>query len=284
MLLSEFVRAGIDSLVPLYPKEEAREMVLRLCEDLAGTNRYAYLLSPKDQLPLEKERMLTSALVRLQGGEPLQYVLGYADFCDRRFKVNRSCLIPRPETQLLVKEAVSVIRQRKTKGRVIDLCTGSGCIAWSVLFDCPEEEIVATDISPDALSVASSQFDSPLSPYFVQYDIFASPKKFGHGMFDVLLCNPPYICEKEKSEMRKNVLDFEPPLALFIPDSDPLLYYKAISEWAKAVLAKGGVGIVETNENFGEQTASLLRESGLKNTEILRDQFNKNRFVEFVKD
>lgn len=283
MLLSKFVRTGTDSLVSLYPKEEAREMVLRLCEDLAGINRYSYLLSPNEQVPLAKERPLNDALSRLQKGEPLQYVLGYAEFCGRKFKVNKSCLIPRPETQMLVEEAVSFIRKRGKRGRVLDLCTGSGCIAWSVLFNCPEEEIVATDISSEALSVASSQFEHSSSPHFVQYDIFSSPKEFGYGMFDVLLCNPPYIREKEKSAMRKNVLDFEPSLALFVPDNNPLLYYKAITEWAKALMRNGGVGIVEINEELGEQTAALFKESGFENIEVICDYFNKNRFIKFTK-
>jgi len=282
VLLSEFVHTGTVSLLSLYPKEEAREMVVRLCEDIAGEDRYAYLLSEQKPLSEEKASLLGKALFRLQKGEPLQYVLGYADFCGRKFKVNSSVLIPRPETEQLVREAVAFVRQRSGKSRVLDLCTGSGCIAWSVLLSCPGVEVVATDISSQALSLASSQFDVPAPPTFVKYDIFSPLEGFSFGQFDLLLCNPPYICEREKSEMRKNVLDFEPSEALFVPDEDPLLFYKEVARWAKAVLKKGGVGIVEINENYGELSAELFRERGFKETEIIRDFWDKNRFVRFV--
>ena len=221
---------------------------------------------------------------RLSEGEPIQYVLGYAEFSGRKFKVNPAVLIPRPETELLVEEAVRMLRAVGPKPRVLDLCTGSGCIAWSVAFGAPGAEVTAADISPEALGLAETQFSvlpaEVTAPVFVRSDVLATCPEID-GIFDLLVSNPPYVMEKEKSLMRRNVLGYEPGLALFVPDDDPLLFYRAMATAATRLLAPTGVGIVEINEALGPETEEIFRSAGYSETEIIRDFFAKDRFVKF---
>ena len=199
-------------------------------------------------------------------------------------------LIPRPETEILCREAVATAsrlqRMRAAYGkgaapvRVLDLCTGSGCIAWTLAQSVPGVEAVAVDISPEALEVAASQpFKGP-RPTFVQADILSDIPSAIAGPFDLILSNPPYIRESEKASMRPNVLDFEPELALFVPDDDPLLFYRAVARWSSALLAPEGFGAVEINESLPAETAAVFSEAGFR-TEIRRDLAEKPRFVAF---
>lgn len=194
--------------------------------------------------------------------------------------MNQSVLIPRPETEQLVSEAVSILLSWERPCRVLDLCTGSGCIAWSVFLEVPGTEVVAVDISDAALDVARSQFDGP-SPRFVKADVLSGPEGFDEGLFDLVLCNPPYVMESEKSAMRANVLNYEPGLALFVPDADPLVFYRAVAQWARRFLRHGGTGLVEINESLGPQTEAVFKDAGYKETQIVRDFFSKYRFVKF---
>ncbi len=280
MLLSDFIREGARRLESLYPSPEARGLVLMLCGERLGVRSYTHIIEPQYEIPAADLPELEEALRRLSGGEPIQYVLGYADFCGRRFRVSPAVLIPRPETELLVSEAVSQILSRERPSRVLDLCTGSGCIAWSLALEVPGTEVVAVDVSDDALDVARAQFEAP-SPLFVQADVLDTEQAFGYGEFDLLVCNPPYIMESEKPLMRRNVLEHEPELALFVPDGDPLLFYRAAARWAQRFLRQDGVGIVEINEALGVQTETVMREAGFAKTRIIRDFASKSRFVRF---
>lgn len=261
----------------LYPQREAREMTLRLCEDFLGVNRFAHILDPGFQIPSDRLAGLEDCAARLLKAEPLQYVVGFADFYGRRFKVSPSVLIPRPETEELVRHCLGAIPR---EGRVADLCTGSGCIAWTVIKERPDTEVYAVDISSDALELAASQFDGP-SPRFVKGDV--REKLPLEGVFDILLSNPPYILESEKEAMRANVLEYEPELALFVPDEDPLLFYRALFYRCTELLRAGGEAFFEINENFGPQTEDIFRTEEFEEIETLRDFAGKPRIIHIRK-
>ena len=245
--------------------------MLMLCESSLGTKNYTHIVEPEYQVPAAKEPELEAAMERLCTGEPIQYVLGKADFYGRTFKVSPSVLIPRPETELLCREAIKIaermVRMRsaygKNKLRILDLCTGSGCIAWTMALEIPGSEVVGVDISNDALKVACSQTFEEIdknhsSISFVQGDVLEADLLPEIGKFDLILSNPPYIKESEKAKMRRNVLEHEPALALFVPDEDPQLFYRAVGFLAKRLLNPEGFGLVEINETEGPQTQAAI--------------------------
>ena len=292
MLLSDFIRRAERSLSDLYPSPEARGTVSMLCSARLGVKSYTHIVEPGYTVPEELLSGLESDLGRLRASEPVQYVLGYAEFCGRRFHVDRRVLIPRPETELLVSLASEIMRAAGGKSRVLDLCTGSGCIAWSLALDFPGAEVTAADISPDALEVARSQFSGPdpefpgsgpvcSGPGFVLADVLGpvpSPIE-RKGPFGLIVSNPPYVMQKERPSMRRNVLDYEPGLALFVPDDDPLVFYRACARWTDALLAPDGCALFEINEALGDATASLMRSFGFGSAEVLPDLSGRARFV-----
>ncbi len=334
MLLAQFIREGAAALGTLYPPQEARSLVLRLCSERLGTESYTHIVEPGFEIPAGSLDGIQEDLRRLSGGEPLQYILGYQEFCGRRFRVGPGVLIPRPETEELVRAALEKL---PSEGSALDLCTGSGCIAWTLALDRPGARVTAVDISPEALMIASRQFREggreggapgtslrsslplrgPLpslrdnispccppgdicpegwpraamvsrgtpspGPTFVQRDILQVPEEFEGAPFDVLTANPPYIRESERAQMHTNVLQHEPELALFVPDADPLLFYRAIARWAQRFLRPGGFGIVEINEELGADTAGVFAAAGLKDVALASDFRGKERFVTFYK-
>lgn len=290
MLLSDFIRYAERSLSDLYPSPEARGIVSMLCSARLGVKSYTHIVEPGYTVPEELLPGLERDLVRLLASEPVQYVLGCAEFCGRRFHVDRRVLIPRPETELLVSLASGSIRAAGGKSRVLDLCTGSGCIAWSLALDFPEAEVTGADISPDALEVARTQFSGPVSsvpdpvssgPEFVLADVLGPvPAPLERkGPFGLIVSNPPYVMNREKPSMRRNVLDYEPGLALFVPDDDPLVFYRACARWADVLLAPEGCALFEINETLGDATASLMRSFGFGSAEVLPDLSGRARFV-----
>ena len=284
MLLAEFIRESVSALEKLYPSPEARGLVLMLCEERLGVRSYTHIVEPLFEISEAALSGLKADMSRLAAGEPIQYVLGYTEFCGRKFKVGPSVLIPRPETGQLVDESLKLLAAMGRPAKVLDLCTGSGCIAWSVALGAPGVSVTATDISEPALALARSQFkDVPSganAPEFVCSDLLGGCREIC-GCFDLLLSNPPYVMEKEKAAMRRNVLDHEPGIALFVPDDDPLLFYRALASVSLRLLDSSGTGIVEINEALGPETAAVFETAGYKKTEILRDIFGKDRFVRF---
>lgn len=289
MLLGDFLKEGISRLVSLYPAPEARDIVLSLCESRLGIERYTYATDPGYSLTTESIETLSRDLDRLSAGEPLQYVLGYAWFRGRRFKVTPDVLIPRPETEILCEEAIRFMSAHQ-EACVLDLCTGSGCIAWTLSLEVPGTIVYGVDISEKALYVASGQdlfleddascHDRP-SPVFLQADILQDPPRFPCGKFDLVVSNPPYVMESQKVDMRSNVLDHEPELALFVPDDDPLVFYRAVARWSREFLSPEGIGIVEINDLLGLQTRNVFLDAGFRDAEIINDFSGKNRFVKF---
>lgn len=284
MLLAEFIRESVPALEKLYPSPEARGLVLMLCEERIGVRSYTHIVEPLFEIPEPELPGLKADMSRLAAGEPIQYVLGYTEFCGRKFKVAPSVLIPRPETGQLVDEALKLLAATGRPAKVLDLCTGSGCIAWSVALGAHGVSVTAADISEPALALARSQFEDVPSgvnvPEFVCSDLLGGCREIS-GRFDLLLSNPPYVMEKEKAAMRRNVLDHEPGIALFVPDDDPLLFYRALASVSLRLLDSSGTGIVEINEALGPETAAVFEAAGYRKTEILRDIFGKDRFVRF---
>lgn len=294
-----------------------------LCCERLGVKSYTHIVEPGFEIPEAGLDTLEADMERLLRWEPIQYVLGCTEFCGHRFAVGPGVLVPRPETEQLVAEAVRMLSSRSeasAPARVLDLCTGSGCIAWSVALELPGTSVCGVDNSPEALAVAASQFpsfsaqpdaaasaaqsadlpcragsasggpDAAMSarrpggvvvPDFVEADVLAPESLSGLGRFDLVTANPPYVALSEKSRMRSNVLDYEPHAALFVPDEDPLVFYRAIARIAKEHLSPGGRGIVEINEALGEQTAAAFVAEGYAKTQILADYFGKSRFVVF---
>lgn len=284
----------------MYPTPEARQMILMLCEETLGIKNYTHIVNPDYEISKPDTDMLLAKLDDLSRGMPLQYALGFADFCGLRFKVSPAVLIPRPETELLVRDALQqasrIKRMRDAYGksaepvRVLDLCTGSGCIAWSIALSLPGTQVVATDISEEALEVARSQdFVSELksrqalAPVFVQSDVLDTEQDFPYGPFDIILSNPPYILPSEKAQMRVNVLGFEPEGALFVPQEDPMLFYRAIARWSERFLTPEGKALTEVNALLAEETKEVFRHAGYTGIEVIKDYFYKNRFILYYK-
>ena len=320
MLLKDIIHRGIEAVSVLYPEGEAREMVFAYMEDVFGLKRHMHILDPAYRLSdLDSDKAL-SDFARMSSGEPLQYVTGKAYFYGREFRVTPDVLIPRGETEIMVnvlsQEGITESSVLAAPGHplteggmspashacdstpisVLDLCTGSGCIAWSLALENPGVEVTAVDISEGALSVASSQdFAQEMrsrgaqKPTFLKADVLKGPQacvglvRPASGKFDIIVSNPPYVMESEKSAMRSNVLDHEPHLALFVPDDDPLKFYRAVALWAKELLAEEGTGMVEINEALGQETREVFTEMGFGYTEIVRDLHGKDRFVSFSK-
>lgn len=300
MLLAEFVKAGTKALESLYPQKEARSIVLMLCEEVLGTENYTHIVEPEFKIDDKKLPELEAAMERLKKMEPVQYVLGHTEFYGRTFKVDPAVLIPRPETELLCRDAIKlgmrVFRMRSPYGknaepvRILDLCTGSGCIAWTMALSIPGSRVAAVDISDAALEVAAGQdFASELKsketfrPEFIKADVLDSEQEIELGPFDMVLSNPPYIMESEKDDMRRNVLEYEPESALFVPDDDPLLFYRAIARWSQRFMSPDGVGLSEVNESLARQTETVFKAAGYAHTEIVRDLSDKNRYIIYHK-
>ena len=288
MFLKDLINKGAETVSTMYPEREAREMVFAFLEHHIGTRRHTHIVEPGYEVSEEDACKAVSAFERMASGEPLQYVTGKADFYGRDFHVTPSVLIPRPETELLCRMALDVASERQID--ILDLCTGSGCIAWTVALECPQAEVTAVDISDGALDVAANQdFTEEMSrtgakaPVFCKADVLAGPEAFCRAdrKYDLILSNPPYVMDKEKALMRTNVLEHEPHLALFVSDDDPLVFYRAVAAWASALLAPDGTGIVEINEALGPETAKVFLDAGFSSAEIVKDLSERDRFVVF---
>ena len=291
MKLADLIKIGIETISTLYPKREASEMVFAYLEEAIGTKRYTHIVEPEYEAPSEKVQSVLKDFDRMAAGEPLQYIIGKAWFYGRQFHVTPDVLIPRPETEVLCNRVIN--RNYSTsKSKVLDMCTGSGCIAWTLAQEIPTAEVTAVDISDGALKIASTQDFSEetsrtaaRSPVFIKADVLQAPEiSLGESEgFDVIVSNPPYVMDKEKALMRSNVLDHEPHLALFVADDDPLIFYRAVAQWAKKLLKKDGYGLVEINEALGEQTAEVFRVAGFANVSVIKDLSDRDRFVEFTR-
>lgn len=292
MTLKAFIDYAQRLLAALYPVGESKSMAVRLLKEaVPGYKGYEHLVEPGMELESFGSGMESSLLAmveRLSTGEPLQYVLGYEWFCGHRFNVAPGVLIPRPETE----ELVNLVNREITVQypAVLDICTGSGCIAWSIAAANPCAKVWGCDISPDALQIACSQNvygadGSPITASFFGCDILSSRAEeiivagCEENSFDIIVSNPPYVCDSEKALMHSNVLDHEPHLALFVPDDNPLVFYRRIAELSGRLLKPEGKLYFEINERFGECTKEILQNLGFEDCRVVQDIFGKDRIV-----
>ena len=291
MKLTDLIKIGKETISVLYPEKEAGEMVFAYLEEAIGTKRHTHIIEPDYEVAPGKLEAILKDFNRMAAGEPLQYIIGKAWFYGRQFHVTPDVLIPRPETEILCNTVISRCGPVKTP-RVLDMCTGSGCIAWTLALELQGSKVAAVDISEGALSIASTQDfteetlrTGALSPNFIKADVLKAPELSceEHEKFDIIVSNPPYVMDREKALMRTNVLEHEPHLALFVSDQDPLVFYRAVADWAVKLLKKGGYGIVEINEALGEQTAEVFRAAGFAEVNVLKDLTERDRFVEFTR-
>jgi release factor glutamine methyltransferase len=215
---------------------------------------------------------------RINNYEPIQYILGEADFFGRSYLVNKHVLIPRPETELLVEVAINCLKGSSTTGTIVDIGTGSGCIAITLAKELPTKKIIGIDISQDAIEIATENaknLNAEIS--FICNDILAN--KLPIKNVECIISNPPYIAQSEAQRMNKNVTSYEPHIALFVTDKDPLIFYRRILEVAYVSLAPNGFLIVEINERFGNEVATLFKQHNFADVQVLKDLDGKDRIV-----
>lgn len=268
------------TLEPLYGNGEARAITDYVLDVCFGLSKADILCGAVEEMTAEKAAELNNIFGRLMEGEPVQYVLGRAEFCGRWFSVRPGVLIPRPETEELC-AWITADSKASASPKVLDIGTGSGCIAITLQLDMPESKVTAWDISADALDVArenAQQLGANVN--FVKLDALNTKPE---GEWDVIVSNPPYICEKEKKDMAVNVLEHEPHTALFVPDADPLLFYRAITRLAVQTLSKGGRLYFEINPIYADDTCRMMRAEGMTAVELRSDMYGKQRMAKGVK-
>lgn len=273
----------IHALSAVYPPHEARAMARRVLEEEPLCLSQALLFTGKDSdLCESKQLLLRNILERLLKKEPLQYVLGHEYFCGWQFCVAPGVLIPRPETQDLV-EWILADTSTAENVKILDACTGSGCIAISLKKALPLSCVQAVDLSDDALCIArqnAQKLQAEVS--FSKQDILKTAVT-QPDCWDVLVSNPPYIAQSESADMQEQVLNWEPSMALFVPDDDALCFYRALGLLGQQGLKQGGAIYLEINSRFGQETCQLLQQQGYHNVELRNDRFGLPRMVKAVK-
>ncbi len=271
-----------------YDKREAHSIVRLLLAQCYGMTLADIYSGALDDMDADTRNDLEARLLRLQDGEPVQYVTGKADFFGREFLVRPGCLIPRPETEELCEWIVALGNDAKD---ILDIGTGSGCIAVTLARELPHSHVTAWDISDDALAIARENAivhsakvcfqkrdalnlsQQPTSSNILPSSTHPTPLK----TWDIIVSNPPYICDREADEMERNVLDHEPRQALFVPDNAPLLFYRNITKYAISSLRRNGLLFFEINSAYGAETVKLLENHGFTDVELRKDAFGNDR-------
>lgn len=281
--MSQLLTSVIQSLQGVYPPSEARAVARLLLEEGPFDLSVSQLFAGKDSdLSESQQTLLQNYIQRLQSGEPIQYVLGHAWFCGLKLKVGPGVLIPRPETEDLVQWIVDDWKDCK-EPRILDACTGSGCIAVALAHKISNVQIEAVDASPEALAYAREN----ALPYWQQVhpclgDVLEpGGKNLPH--LQVIVSNPPYIAQEEAEDMTVQVKDFEPHMALFVSDDDPLIFYRALARKGMRELLPGGAIYMEINQRFGQEVCDLLRECGYQQVQLRNDRFGNPRMVKGVR-
>ena len=264
-----------------YPEGELRSMTAMLFEAFLGWDRVQWLLHRDETINQSDLLRFHWAVEELKRYRPIQHICGYADFCGCRIRVTPDTLIPRPETEELVALALQHARPQHTDRplRILDLCSGSGCIAIALERSLPGAQVWGVDISGAALAVARDNATANgAAVTFVQCDLLKEVPALPADTFDLILSNPPYVCDSERAAMQPNVLDYEPGLALFVPDDDPLRFYRAIGRYAARHLTPQGALLFEINETLGAETSSLLTRMGF-HTDLHQDFRGRDRML-----
>ena len=264
-----------DAIGALYTQSEVSALSRIIATEQLNISQTNYLLKEPVTLTPEEEENVTDALERLKQKEPIQYILGYSDFCGLRFAVTPAVLIPRPETSELVEW---IATESSTAKSILDIGTGSGCIAVSLATMMPQARVTAWDISTHALAVAQKNSTANgCNVLFEERDILNYEPT--EEKYDIIVSNPPYIKEVEKKEMEENVLLWEPHLALFVPDNDPLLFYRTITKKAQNMLTPGGKLYFEINREHGADTVAMLQAMNYRNITLRKDLAGNDRMI-----
>ena len=264
------------SLQDIYPPEEVKALSMLICCDMLGVDALDIYMGKDIILSACKQRELENIIFRLQKNEPIQYIQGYAEFCGRNFRVASGVLIPRPETAELVD---LIVKENPDARRLLDIGTGSGCIAISLDKNLPDAKVDAWDISEEALAIArknNEELDAQVT--FRRQDVFSADGIQGTS-YDIIVSNPPYVTETEKTEMEANVLDWEPELALFVPDEDPLRFYRRIAELGRELLRPGGKLYFEINQAYGQDMIRMIEMNQYRDVRVIKDIFGKDRIL-----
>ncbi len=294
MTIKEYKNNFIYQLSSVYPQTEIDTFFFYLIEEYLNLQRIDITLQPNFEISSENETILNKALARLKKEEPIQYILGKTEFYGLPFHVNRYTLIPRPETEELVDWIISEVKEIRTNNQtkslsILDIGTGSGCIPISLKVNIDNSMICAIDVSEEALKIAKHNSDLNNSlVQFLNLDILKADslnvftKKTTSDeiiKFDIIVSNPPYVRNLEKIEIKNNVLQNEPHLALFVEDDNPLIFYTKIADLAKNHLSSHGFLFFEINQYLGSETAGMLHKKGFKNIELRKDLFGNNRMI-----
>lgn len=273
--ISAYIRR---SLQDIYPPQELKSLTMMIWSDMLGMDALDIYLGKDINLSESKRHELENILSRLRKNEPIQYVRGVGNFLGRPFHVAPGVLIPRPETEELVE---LIIRENRIKvPRILDVGTGSGCIAISLSLEIPQSLVTAWDISEEALAIARlNNKEMNASVVFEKRDVLESNMVLQSGSFDCIVSNPPYVTESEKEAMEPNVLDWEPGLALFVPDDDPLRFYRRIAGLGMDLLASDGKLYFEINHMYGERTVGMLAGMGYRGARVIKDISGNDRIV-----
>ena len=278
MYLKEVKAIFHKELDAIYPKEEVDSFFAMMMEHYLGLERFALALDPNLIITKEEEQPFFEGLAGLGLERPIQYILGKAYFMDMDFVVNDKVLVPRPETEELVRWILSEPGIKSQNPRILDIGTGCGCIAISLAKNLPNAKVYALDISGEALEVArENAVRNGVAINFMEADIFALdslPEKF-----DLIISNPPYVREQEKNMIKNNVKGYEPDLALFVPDKDPLIFYKRIVQFALGNLKKDGLLFFEINQYLEKETRQLLEDQNFSEIELRKDMFGNYRML-----
>ena len=279
MILKEAIEQLKSGLAGVAEPQEVQAMIRVICEDIFNYDQVDVALRQESELPDFAQERITDAIARLRRHEPLQHIVGTARFHGHKFKVTPAVLIPRPETEQLVDLIID--ENPGSDLRVLDMGTGSGCIAISLARALKFAQVDALDVSHDALEVARQNADAlKVKVRFFESDMLAPQPP---ARYDIIVSNPPYICWSEREAMEPNVKDYEPGQALFVPDNDPLLFYKAIAPYAAQSLERGGRLYLEINRRFGNEVKRLLEDNGFDEVRIIDDSYGNPRFVAGVK-
>lgn len=276
------------SLTPLYEANEAQAIVRLALDVRFGLSLTDIICGKVTELSADEEKELRKIVERLRTGEPIQYILQEAEFGGRTFHVEPGVLIPRPETA----ELVGKIIEDHPTGNILDICTGSGCIAISLSLALPHATVTAWDISEDALRIAKGNaqrleanvlFEKRDALHLGEENSPLSHDTLPYPTWDLIVSNPPYICNKEKACMSKNVLDFEPGIALFVPDDDPLLFYRSITAYAAKTLKENGCLYFEINPLYAVETMRMMEGFGFSDIVLMKDMQDKDRMIKAQK-
>ena len=287
MYLKEVKQIYHKELDGIYPKEEVDSFFYLLVEHYLGLERFVLVVQPNLVITKEEEKPFFSALSRLKLQCPLQYITGETSFMDLDLEVDANVLIPRPETEELVHWIIDKTGQSGRHGKwnqkikILDIGTGSGCIAISLAKNLSNAKIYALDVSSVAIEVAQrNAFNNEVEVEFMEGDILDPP--ILEDKFDIIVSNPPYVRNLEKQEIQDNVLEYEPHLALFVSDENPLIFYKAIAQFAVNHLSQNGSLYLEINQYLGKETEQLLKEYNFSEIELRKDMFGNDRMLKAV--